>query len=159
MPSMATIEDIEDAITQLKETGIYHVKNGDIGTAILGMEETGSQFSISEGGLTFYKRNVFANDIIRAILAKTLKQSYLGFYTKLKEDPGHIILLRKGGQSPDILCVLLWNKGSRVTYYPGSHLKPLDSYRGANRIWEVTSASLDNAGCQPQYIDFDDGGW
>lgn len=63
MPSMATIEDIEDAITQLKETGIYHVKNGDIGTAILGMEETGSQFSISEGGLTFYKRNVFANDV------------------------------------------------------------------------------------------------
>lgn len=97
--------------------------------------------------------------MIRTILEKSFERCSLGFYTRIRADPGHIVQLRKGGDLPDILCVLLWDKGSQVIYYPGSHLESLESYRSANRMWEVTSASLKSAGCEQKLVDFEHGGW
>lgn len=60
---MPNIVSVEDAIEQLKKDGFYYMKDQRVGSSILAMEETGSQFSVSKEGLSFYKLKILKNDV------------------------------------------------------------------------------------------------
>jgi len=85
----------------------------------------------------------------------------LGDYRRIHEDKGHTYQLRKGGAEADILVIQLWSAKSEARYWKASHKasrEALDSVRAANRMWEVASARLEQAGCKAQDIFFENGG-
>lgn len=149
----------EDARTALAEDGFYCIQDPTVGLRISEMERNSSQFSSSsKAGLEFCKSNVLKDERIRTILESSFDWCGLGYYQRIAEDQGHIFQLRKGGEKPDILCVHLWSKGSRVIYYRGSHLIPWKSVRAANRMWEIPFAALARAGILGTEIFFENGG-
>lgn len=149
----------EEARTALAKDGFYFIQDPTLGLRILEMERNGSQFSSSsKPGLEFCKSNVLNDERIRTVLESSFDWCGLGYYQRIAEDQGHIFQLRKGGEKPDILLVHLWSKGSRVTYYRGSHLIPWKSVRAANRMWEIPFAALARADIHGTEIPFENGG-
>ncbi|KAL2165879.1 hypothetical protein VTG60DRAFT_3693 [Thermothelomyces hinnuleus] len=155
---MSTTTSTADERKALSEEGFYCIQDPIVGSRISEMERNGCQFSSrSEPGWEFCKLNVLANPNVQAAL-ESYKYSRLGFYRRIACDEGHIFQLRKGGGDPEILLVQLWGKGARAKYFPGSHLLLLNSVRAANRLWEVPSAALEQAGIVGKEQTFEEGG-
>lgn len=82
----------------------------------------------------------------------------LAHHGSLYPDPHHIYTLRKGGEKPEVLVVQLWPKGSKATYYSGSHRVELKRYRAPTSQWEVALKQLQTLGCKAEKQSFEEGG-
>ncbi|RDH26961.1 hypothetical protein BDQ94DRAFT_123624 [Aspergillus welwitschiae] len=84
----------------------------------------------------------------------------LGLYLRYRRDPGHIFCFRKGGPKAGlrVLIVHVWGKGSRATYYGGSHLHSLPTVGAANGLFEIPSAALRSVRCQGTDVEITNGG-
>ncbi|KAM5357021.1 hypothetical protein ACJZ2D_016694 [Fusarium nematophilum] len=153
---------LEDAIKAIAVNGFYHIQDPAVGQRIAEMEKNKHQFSTtSTAGLEFYRDNVHEDQRIRSVLENSFDWCAFGDYRRIQEDRGHVFQLRRGGAKADVLVVQLWKDGCRGIYWRGSHRIPretLESTRAANRMWEVASARLERAGCQPIPVDFQTSG-
>ncbi|KAG8410832.1 hypothetical protein J3459_016953 [Metarhizium acridum] len=154
---------LEDAIKAIAEDGFYHMQDPTVGQRISEMEENKHQFSTtSTAGLEFYRDNVHGDQRIRSILEDFFPWCALGDYRRIQEDRGHIFQLMRGGSKADVIVVQLWKGECRGVYWRGSHMvarETLGSVRSANLMWEVASAKLERAGCEPIPLDFQTSGF
>jgi hypothetical protein len=84
----------------------------------------------------------------------------LGHFLRYIAEPGHYECHRKGDKEDNVRVLVLqhWARGSRVDYYPGSHVVDLPVKEGVRSLLETTKAALDEAGCFAQEEVFPDGG-
>jgi len=115
---------------------------------------------LSPYGREYYKQHVLDHPHIFTILGSLLNKCKLGHWIRYKELPGHIECFRRGGQEAGlrVLIIQQWAKGSRVDYYPGSHLLDLPTKKGERDLYETTKDALHEAGCPAKEELFPDGG-
>ncbi|KAI3094758.1 hypothetical protein CBS147333_9932 [Penicillium roqueforti] len=150
---------VEDARSSILEDGFYHLVDPERPERNIEMEP--EDFALaSEYGLEFCKLNVLEDMRVRSILQSFFDWSGLGLYLRYRRDPGHIFSFRRGGAKAGlrVMIVHIWSKGSRATYYRGSHLHSLPTVKAANGLFEIPSAGLRNATCRGKEVEFANGG-
>ena len=56
------------------------------------------------------------------------------------------------------LLIQFWKKGSRVTYWKGSHLEQVATMKGENNLWRAPRVALTRLGLEPVEVSFENGG-
>ncbi|KAJ5543904.1 hypothetical protein N7494_005183 [Penicillium frequentans] len=150
---------VDDARNSILEDGFYHLVDLEQPEQNVEMEPEGFALA-SEYGLDFCKLKVLDDMRVRSILQSFFDWSGLGLYLRYGRDPGHNFSFRRGGAKAGlrVLIVHMWSKGSRATYYCGSHLHSLPTIKAANGLFEIPSAGLRIAACQGKDIEFPNGG-
>jgi hypothetical protein len=139
---MEVVKFPENACDRLSENGFVAEEDAAVGEQVSDMKQKG--FScLSPDGLDFLLRNVLRDKRIIEILKSSFPSCGVGGYTKFWNDPGHIFLFRRGGESaPGVLVVLLWGSDSEIAYFQGSHKQDFRVLRASNGLWEVPEAAL-----------------
>jgi len=148
--------DIQKAI---EDRGFFLVKDAVIGQNIQEMENDKTPYA-SARGLGFFKINVLNNSCIRPVLDAFFKWFGLGLYRSTGAAPNDYTF-RKSDPKADGECLIvhLWRKGSRVSFWEGSHRHQLPSVKGDNNLWRVPRIHLTRLGLNPTDITFEKGGF
>jgi len=79
---------------------------------------------------------------------------------RYKAYPDHISCFRKGGREAGrrVLAVHLLAKGSRVSYWGGSHQHALPTIVGSRLLFEISPSALTIAGCKCEEKEYPNGG-
>ncbi|KAF2182597.1 hypothetical protein K469DRAFT_752086 [Zopfia rhizophila CBS 207.26] len=152
----SSAEDTRNAILQ---NGFFFDQDALLGELIEKMDKDGIPFA-SAGGLQFCKINVLDNPRIRPVLESFLGWFALGLYRSIGAFPGDYIFRKSDPEvKVESLLVQLWSKGSRVSFWGGSHHHELPSVKGENNLWRVPRVSLKQLGLEPIEVTFEQGGF
>lgn len=160
-------------VAELLDKGFIDLKDPEIGRLVVQLQQ---RSLLSPSGLDFLKiilhnqvrmklntYKVRSNDgqSIEFIASSLLGPCKLGHWLKYNARPGHIEGWRTGGREAGlrVLLILALERGSRVTYFPGSQLHDLPVLKNVlNRgLPETTRAALEEAGCIPVKKDYPNG--
>ncbi|KAH7137577.1 hypothetical protein EDB81DRAFT_655809 [Dactylonectria macrodidyma] len=155
---------LEDAQRALREDGFIDLQDTRIGEYVQQMELRKFPF-FSKWGLESCKTYVFDDEVRRIpkLLVNLLGPCRLGHWLRYKAEPNHVEALITGGREAGLgaLGIHQIAKGSRITFYPGSHLVDLPTKKTEETkrgLHETTDAALREAGCEPVEKEFPDGG-
>ncbi|KAH8763805.1 hypothetical protein F5883DRAFT_422601 [Diaporthe sp. PMI_573] len=128
----------QDAIS---EDGFFKADDAELGERTQQMDEDAVVLG-SERGLHFYSTNVLQYPQIRFIIESTFEQPCLGIYRTFGAAPGVFSFDKKPQSNLEILIVMFWTKGSRVSFWPTSHRHDLEQCTASNSLLEVPNARL-----------------
>lgn len=128
----------QDAIS---EDGFFKADDAELGARTQQMDEDAVALG-SERGLHFYSTNVLQYPKIRSIIESTFEQPSLGIYRTFGAAPEVFSFDKKPQSNLEILIVMFWTKGSRVSFWPGSHRYDLKPFIASNSLLEVPDARL-----------------
>ncbi|KAI1358025.1 hypothetical protein F5Y08DRAFT_333444 [Xylaria arbuscula] len=149
----------EDAHSAILEDGFFIVQDPLLGQNIKQMDDAAIHFA-SIGGLQFCKANILDNPVIRRTLGSFFETSILGLYRSIgPKPPGTYTFTCDPNSSIGVLLVQLWNIGSRVTYWRGSHRHWLDPIKADNSLLRVPAARLHQLSLEPVTVNFEHGGF
>ncbi|PVI02629.1 hypothetical protein DM02DRAFT_641106 [Periconia macrospinosa] len=123
------------------------------------MDKDGVPFA-SAGGLQFCKSNVLDNPRIRPVLESFFDWFALGLYRSIGAFPGEYSFRKSDPEAKvDTLLVQLWSKGSRASFWGGSHRHQLPCVKGENNLWRVPRVRLKHLNLEPTEVTFEQGGF
>jgi hypothetical protein len=107
---------------------------------------------ISEANVSQRIQHILEAYFDRCLLAHWLR------YEALPDQ--HIECFRQGGPEAGrrVFMVHVCSKGSQVAYYVGSHLHKFKTTKGLRSVFEVSPEELSRAGCEPEALNFPNGG-
>ncbi|KAJ5737397.1 uncharacterized protein N7483_002522 [Penicillium malachiteum] len=147
---MATIDSaLRSNLTgDLTKDGFLYKQDAEAGHRVEEMEVKSIPFA-SEAGLQFYKVNIlddpwFGLGLYRAFGAMA------GDYAFRQSDPS---------SKTESLLIQFWKKGSKVTFWKGSHLQKVATIKGENNLWRAPRVTLTKLGLEPVEIYFENGGF
>uniref|UniRef100_A0A1Y1LJC5 Uncharacterized protein n=1 Tax=Photinus pyralis TaxID=7054 RepID=A0A1Y1LJC5_PHOPY len=154
-----TTFSLQAASQTLEDEGLVDLEDSSIGGHILDMEKRRFPFS-TEYGLDFCNTHVLQNERVRSIVKSTFRRCVLAHWLRYEAYPGHIVSFMRGGQRAGrcALVIHLWAKGSRVNYFPRSHMLELPATKGKRLLWETAPSAISEAGCMATEKYFEDGG-
>jgi hypothetical protein len=175
---MATIDQTSDSTYQDEFTrdGYIFEKDPEAGQRVEEMEAACIPFA-SQAGLQFYKTNVLDDPVspvlaillhLKADFAKRKRQVLdscfqwfgLGLYRTFGSMPGCDYAFRQSDLSSktESLLIQFWKKGSKVTFWKGSHHKQITTMKGENNLWRAPRVALTRLGLEPVHVIFENGG-
>jgi hypothetical protein len=96
---------------------------------------------------------------VRNILESFFDWSGLGFYKAFGPNPDHTSsFLNRTKSDVQVLVIQLWSRGSRMTFYNGSHLQSLKARPAANGLLEIPESHLVRSDITSKQVDLKDGG-
>ncbi|KAF5020567.1 hypothetical protein F66182_7399 [Fusarium sp. NRRL 66182] len=149
----------ENAEKALFEKGYVDWKDSSIGDLVSQLE--GRRFAfLSRWGLNYCDDNVFNDARLKQIIEEIFGPCVLGHWLRYSALPDNIECYWNGGSDAGlrVLAVQHLRQGSKVEFFPGSHLKDLTTTNGARRLHETSRDDLINAGCHPVTEDYPEGG-
>ncbi|KAM4066709.1 hypothetical protein HRG_012146 [Hirsutella rhossiliensis] len=146
--------------SSIEKHGFFFGKDATMGQRIEKMENEGTPFA-SAGGLRFCKVTVLDNSqYIRSVLDSFFVWFALGLYRSIGAAPGDYTFRKSDpGADGESLLVQLWSKGSKVSFWGGSHRHHLPSVKGDNNLWRVPRVILVRLGLKPTDVTFEQGGF
>ncbi|KAJ5198744.1 uncharacterized protein N7498_007861 [Penicillium cinerascens] len=139
--------------------GYIFEKDAGTGQQVEEMEANLIPFA-SEAGLHFYKSNVLDDTRKRQVLDSCFPWFGLGLYRTFGAMPGDYAFRQSDPFSKtESLLIQFWKKGSRVTYWKGSHLEQVATMKGENNLWRAPRVALSRLGLEPVEISFENGGF
>lgn len=101
--------------------------------------------------------NLFQNK--RQILNSCFQWFGLGLYRTFGAMPGDYAFRQSDPSSKtESLLIQFWKKGSRVTFWKGSHLEQVPTLKGENNLWRAPRVALTKIGLEPVEVYFEYGG-
>lgn len=95
----------------------------------------------------------------RNLLDSTFEWFGLGLYRWFGAMPGDYAFRQSDlGTGIESLVIQFWRKGSKVTFWKGSHLESVTTTRGENNLWRAPRVALTRLGLIPFDVTFEDGG-
>lgn len=94
------------------------------------------------------------------MIGNILGPCFLGHWLRFGAFPDNIECYRKGGIDAGLKVLVVQHlcKGSKVEFFPGSHLLNLPTKTGVRLLLETTRDDLIRAGCRSVVEDYPDGG-
>ncbi|KAH8157311.1 hypothetical protein CIB48_g10932 [Xylaria polymorpha] len=133
----------EDAHSAILENGFFIAQDPLLGQNIKQMDDAAIHFA----------------SVIRRTLGSFFESSSLGLYRSIgPKPPGTYTFTCDPNSSIGILLVQLWNIGSRVTYWRGTHRHWLDPIKADNSLLRVPAARLHQLSLEPITVNFEHGG-
>ncbi|KAJ5537492.1 hypothetical protein N7513_004773 [Penicillium frequentans] len=144
---------------ELDSDGFIYKVDAEAGHRVEEMEVNSIPFA-SEAGLQFYKLNVLDDPNKRQILNSCFQWFGLGLYRTFGAMPGDYAFRQSDPSSKtESLLIQFWKKGSRVTFWKGSHLEQVPTIKGENNLWRAPRVALAKIGLEPVEIYFEYGGF
>ncbi|RCI16356.1 hypothetical protein L249_2849 [Ophiocordyceps polyrhachis-furcata BCC 54312] len=152
----------KEILRSIENHGFYLEEDEMMGQSIEEMENNGTPFA-SAGGLRFCKDTVLDNlvskDPFYTVTSSHFSSLY-GLYRSIGAAPGDYTFRKSDpGADGESLLVQLWRKGSKVSFWGGSHRHHLTSVRGDNNLWRVPRVILVRLGLKPTDVTFEQGGF
>ncbi|KAH8790900.1 hypothetical protein F5882DRAFT_291620, partial [Hyaloscypha sp. PMI_1271] len=142
--STAFSEELAKASLSEEGLGFFELKDSVVGDSVRTIEERGFKFN-TEDGLEFSKQHVL-NSRVMPIIESFFgdKPCVLAHWLRYIAYPGHFPSFRSGGPAAGrcILVVFLIAKGSRITYWGGSHRVALPVTQGQRYLPEASESNL-----------------
>ncbi|KAI5465105.1 hypothetical protein BGZ63DRAFT_169861 [Mariannaea sp. PMI_226] len=157
MTAMA-LPSLDDVQKIFATDAIYDVEDAIIGEKMDDMQKRGMRIE-SEDGLDFFKDNVLGDKRVRHFLHALFPRSGLGIYEVFrwrKKRSGLIYSFMTGQLPRSAVVVQLWAPNSRMVYYQGSHLLPIQGFPASIGLLEIPYPPLRQ--CKPVEIDMTKGG-
>jgi len=79
-------------------------------------------------------------------------------YRRNDQQPDIIYGFMTGLEPPSAIVVQLWSPNSKMVYYEGSHLLPIEGWPLPIGLLEIPYAPLRQAGCTPIEVKMEKGG-
>ncbi|KAJ5343398.1 uncharacterized protein N7506_003222 [Penicillium brevicompactum] len=139
--------------------GYVFEKDAETGQQIEEMETNCIPFA-SEAGLQFYKTNVLDDPRKRQVLDHCFQWFGLGLYRTFGATPGDYAFRQSDlSSNTESLLIQFWKKGSKVTFWKGSHIQQVTTIKGDNNLWRAPRVALTRLGLEPVHVIFEDGGF
>ncbi|POR30956.1 Uncharacterized protein TPAR_08841 [Tolypocladium paradoxum] len=148
------------AAKALLEHCFLNLNDSTMGACVWEYEQQGFPYS-TEGGLDFCKEHVVMNKRVQSILKFYFNNARCCLYHWLrwKADPAIECFLKGGSEAGRVaLLVHLLPRGSRLRYFPGSHLRNLPTREHERATYEVKESALEQAGLFAENEVLRDGG-
>ncbi|KAJ5292154.1 hypothetical protein N7478_001405 [Penicillium angulare] len=158
---MATLDSAlhSDVGGELAGDGFLYKEDAEAGHRVKEMEVNSIPFA-SEAGLQFYKINVLDDPSKRQILDSYFQWFGLGLYRTFGAMAGDYAFRQSDRSSKtESLLIQFWKKGSKVTFWKGSHLAQVATMKGENNLWRAPRVALTRLGLEPVEVDFENGGF
>ncbi|KAH7108935.1 hypothetical protein B0J13DRAFT_320697 [Dactylonectria estremocensis] len=150
---------LEDTKRALSEDGYVEWKDKNLGELVSQLEERRFAF-LSRWGLNYCDDHVFNDTRCKETIGKIFGPCILGHWLRYIALPNNIECYWNGGSDAGlrVLAVQHLRKGSKVEFFPDSHLHDLPTTNGVRRLHETTRDDLIKAGCRSVVEDYPDGG-
>ncbi|KAK1722914.1 uncharacterized protein BDZ83DRAFT_753932 [Colletotrichum acutatum] len=140
------------------DQGYFASEDTSLGDQVKQMEDNATPFA-SARGLQFAETNVLRHPNIRPLLESLLESSSLGLYRSIGPSPFDHVFISDPGHEVEIIMVMIWGPGSKVTYWAGSHRHWLDPVEAANSLLQVPRARLQASSSTPMETTLERGGF
>lgn len=149
---------VDSAETSLLEEGFFDFNDTQVGDHLKDFEQKDFPFFKQEG-ISFIKQHILLYKDLQTIVNRYFGDQgcVLAHCLRYGSWPGHI----ESFISAPGRCALIFDllpKGSRISYFAGSHLQGFRAAEGARRTRELSLDALQEAGCRAQTKDLKLGG-
>lgn len=157
MASTDTSQEVAEG--SVSERGFHCWQDTSAGNRVSEFAKRGFPY-YTEYGLDFLTDFAF-DPRIQHILEACFDRCLLAHWLRYEALPDqHIECFRQGGPEAGrrVFMVHVCSKGSQVAYYVGSHLHKFKTTKGLRSVFEVSPEELSRAGCEPEALNFPNGG-